>query len=95
MVEPLPMKDTSGTIMHQWDNAVTGTNLISPSSSNSPIDVNVHGDITLKSEKGQTFDISREIEKDPLFIRTITQLITQNISKTNNGGKGIMSLQRH
>ena len=93
-VEPLPMKDTSTIIKEQWGNALhdTGTNMTSPSTFDKPIDVNVHGDITLKSENGQSFDISRELENDPFLIRTISQLITRQISNAINGGRGTLPI---
>ena len=92
MVEPLPMKDASPDIKEQWTNALhdSGTSMTSQSTFDSPIDVNVHGDITLKSENGQSFDISRVIENDPLLIRTISQLITKHMSSALNGGRGII-----
>lgn len=94
MVEPLPMKDTSSAIKEQWANALhdTGTSMTSPSTLDKPIDVNVHGDITLKSENGQSYDISRAIENDPLLIRTISQLITKHMSSALNGGRGTLPI---
>ena len=93
-IVPLPTKDTSTVIKEQWSNAQTdtGTNKTSPSTFDKPIDVNVYGDITLKSENGQTFDISRELENDPYLIRTISQLITRQISSAINGGRGTLPI---
>ena len=93
-VEPLPMEDTNTVIREQWSHALnnTGTNKTSPSTFDKPIDVNVHGDITLKSENGQSFDISKELENDPYLIRTISQLITRQISSAVNGGRGILPI---
>ena len=49
-----------------------------------PIDVNVHGDIRLNCD-GKNYDISTMLEKDPLFIRNITDLVTRQL-RTNFGG---------
>lgn len=53
-----------------------------------PIDVNVHGDISLNAN-GQQIDISKIVEEDPAFVRRITQLILSQISNTVNGGKNL------
>lgn len=57
-----------------------------------PIDINIHGDIMLKTENGQSFDISRQLETDPFIIRTISRLIAQQISSAKNGGRGLFNL---
>ena len=94
MVEPLPMKDTSSAIKEQWTNALhdTGESMTSALTFDTPIDVNVHGDITLKSENGQSYDISRAIENDPLLIRTISRLIIKQMSSALNGGRGSLPI---
>ena len=92
-IEPLPIKDST-IIKEQWNNAQndTGTNIASRSVFDKPIDVNVHGDITLKSENGQSFDISKELENDPYLVRTISQLIARQISSAINGGRGTLPI---
>ena len=94
LIEPLPMKDTSTVIREQWSNAQndTGTNKTVLSNFDKPIDVNVHGDITLKSENGQSFDISKELENEPYLVRTISQLIARQISSAINGGGGTLPI---
>lgn len=67
-------------LLEQWRN--NGTNI--ESSKMQPIDVNIHGDIKLNCD-GRIHDISTMLERDPWFIRNITDLITQQLS-TNFGG---------
>ena len=57
-----------------------------------PIDIKLHGDIILKSENGMSFDISRQLETDPLLIRTISRLIAEHVSKSINGGRGNLGI---
>ena len=55
---------------------------------NAPIDVNIHGDIMLKTDAGQSFDISKMIQGDNMLIRNISQLISKQMSVAINGGRG-------
>ena len=69
--------------------------MISPSSFDKPIDVNIHGDIRLRADYGQSIDISKTLESDPFLVRTISQLITKQLSESINGGRGrIVGTQR-
>ena len=69
--------------------------MISPSSFDKPIDVNIHGDIRLRADNGQSIDISKALESDPFLVRTISQLITKQLSESINGGRGaIVGTQR-
>ena len=49
-------------------------------------DVNVHGEINLKAN-GQTFNIQRQLEEDPLLVRAITNMISKSIASQEHGGK--------
>ena len=53
---------------------------------NQTIDVRVHGDLRLNTD-GKSTDISRMIEKDPMFIKRITELILTQIDDNIHGGK--------
>ena len=76
-------KDIGQSVSHKQDGNIGRT----------PIDINIHGDINLKSD-GQTFNISQLIETDPLFIRKVTELILAQIDSSVNGGKRRMWLNR-
>lgn len=65
----------------------------SSSNTNSPIDVNIHGDLRLISD-GQTINISKLIESDPLFVRKITSFVLNQIDSNVNGGKSRMWLDQ-
>jgi len=54
------------------------------------IDVNIHGELNLKSN-GQTIDIMKELENDPILVRRITNMITEAVSKRVNGGRAIFN----
>lgn len=51
------------------------------------LDVHIHGDINLKSPTGETFNISRQIESDPMLIRKITEMMVTQIGCNINGGR--------
>lgn len=59
----------------------------------SPIDINIHGDISIKSD-GKSYDISKIIETDPIFIRKLTEIILTQIDNNVNGGKNSLWLNR-
>ena len=54
------------------------------------IDVNIHGELNLKSN-GQSIDIMKELENDPILVRRITNMITEAVSKRVNGGRAIFN----
>ena len=94
MAEPREVKNTT-EVRENPNYQRDESGMISPSSFDKPIDVNIHGDITLKSTDGQNIDISKTIENDPLLVRTISQLIIKQLSESINGGRGtIVSTQR-
>lgn len=76
-------------LLEQWKN--NGTNI--ESSKMQPIDVNIHGDIKLNCD-GRIHDISTMLERDPWFIRNITDLITQQLSTNFGGGRRIGGINR-
>lgn len=59
----------------QWGNSGKGQ-----------FDVNVRGEINLKAN-GQTIDILRQLQEDPLLVRAITQMISESIASQKNGGR--------
>ena len=47
---------------------------------------NINGRIVLETN-GQTFDITKELQTNPLFVKVMTQEIVQQLSRNVNGGK--------
>lgn len=95
MVKPMPMKKTSTTVKELWNNIQHDTreNITSPSAFNKPFDINFHGEIILKSENGQTFDISRELQTNPMLLRSLSRMLAQQISSAMNGGRGTLPME--
>ena len=75
-VEHLP---TSSSI---YSSSETNTN----TTNNGKFDLQLHGDINLKAN-GQSYNIMGQLEKDPMFVRSITELICQQLSVNTNGGR--------
>lgn len=73
----------------------TNQNTNTTVTNNGQYNVSISGNIKLDAGN-KTFDISKELETNPFLVRQITQLISENISKSMNGGKaenaGIMNL---
>jgi len=89
----LPHASIEQSIMRTWEVAKNGGSLNSASSRNSEsIDINLHGDIMLKTDNGMSFDISRQLETDPLLVRKISRLIAEHLSKSVNGGRGDLGI---
>ena len=98
-VEVLPMKDTEtkDTIAQQWDLASRMAELqpySTPTTSSHPMELKISGSLDLKSG-GQSVDIMGILRDNPLFIRELSQLLSRHLSEAKDGGKGMMSLQRH
>ena len=60
---------------------------ISQNQGSQTLDVHIHGDINLKSPTGETFNISKQIESDPMLIRKITEMMVTQIGSNVNGGR--------
>ncbi len=89
----LPQSSLEQSIRNTWKIAQSNSiaNNTNPKHS-SPIDINLHGDIMLKTENGMSFDISRQLETDPLLVRKISRLIAEHLSKSINGGRGDLGI---
>lgn len=69
------------------DNSTNNKN-DAPTNSQSPLRVEpITLNINLNGALGQSKDFMEELSKNPLMIRTLTQLIAENISKSINGGR--------
>ena len=89
----LPHASIEQSIMRTWEVAKNGGSLNSANSRHTePIDINLRGDIMLKTENGMSFDISRQLETDPLLVRKISRLIAEHLSKSVNGGRGDLGI---
>ena len=53
-----------------------------------PLEIKLSGNIRLESN-GQSFDIGDMIKNNPLFIRQISQMLSEEIGKSINGGRSI------
>ena len=65
-----------------YSSSETNTN----TTNNGKFDLHLHGDINLKVN-GQSYNIMGQLEKDPMFVRSITELICQQLSVNTNGGR--------
>ena len=52
-----------------------------------PIKLIIEGKLDLGNSNGQSVDIINEVKNNPILLRTLTQLISESINKTINGGK--------
>ena len=52
-----------------------------------PLKIELNGKLELNNSNGQSVDILNEIKNNPILLRTLTQLISESINKTINGGK--------
>lgn len=75
--EEHPTSDAASQMEQQWQKAEA-----------SSFEVYLHGEIMLKTENGRSFDISRELENNPMLIRALSDAIGANVSQKVNGGRG-------
>ena len=82
------MEDTNvgDVIRHQWDIA-TSKDTYSHSSPSQPMELRISGSLELQSG-GQSVDIMGMLRDNPLFIREISRLLTNQLSNAQNGGRG-------
>lgn len=52
-----------------------------------PIKLIIEGKLDLSNSNGQSVDIINEVKNNPILLRTLTQLISESINKTINGGR--------
>ena len=52
-----------------------------------PLKIELNGKLELNNSNGQSVDIINEVKNNPILLRTLTQLISESINKTINGGK--------
>lgn len=52
-----------------------------------PLKIELNGKLELNNSNGQSVDILNEIKNSPILLRTLTQLISESINKTINGGR--------
>lgn len=59
-----------------------------------PIQININGSIQLNGTGG-SIDITQQLSNDPIFIRSISQIISLEVEKKVNGGRVISPLNRN
>lgn len=78
-IEPL------GKIMKVLGSSSVAPSSVAPSEIKiNPIDINLNGTIKLDTGK-QNIDITKDITSNPVFIRTLTDMITKQMNINNNG----------
>lgn len=67
------------------------------SNNNSPKDINIHmdGRLELVGQNGQTIDLVSAFNNDPIALRTFARMLFRNEYDSNNGGRGVTSLERN
>lgn len=67
------------------------------SNNNSPKDMNIHmdGRLELVGQNGQTIDLVSAFNNDPIALRTFARMLFRNEYDSNNGGRGVTSLERN
>lgn len=73
------------------NNGINETNVIGSQRNEitlKPLEIKLSGNIRLESN-GQSFDIGDMIKNNPLFIRQISQMLSDEIGKSINGGRSI------
>ena len=61
---------------------------------NQPMDVHIYGDLNLKSPTGETINLTQMIQNDPMLIKSVTELIINQIGKNIHGGRGELNRNR-
>lgn len=66
-----------------------GSQAQTPTCKNGPIDINISGKLEIAGENGSTptVDILNELSTNPMFVRALTQLISEEMSRSINVGK--------
>lgn len=52
-----------------------------------PLKIELNGKLELNNSNSQSVDIINEVKNNPILLRTLTQLISESINKTINGGR--------
>lgn len=52
-----------------------------------PLKIELNGKLELNNSNNQSVDIINEVKNNPILLRTLTQLISESINKTINGGR--------
>lgn len=77
----MPLERIFNEISHSKDTANNSKIQIEP------IKLIIEGKLDLGNSNGQSVDIINEVKNNPILLRTLTQLISESINKTINGGK--------
>ena len=77
----MPLERIFNEISHSKDTANNSKIQIEP------IKLIIEGKLDLGNSNGQSVDIINEVKNNPILLRTLTQLISESINKTINGGR--------
>jgi len=51
----------------------------------------IEGKLELTGNNGISIDLISELQNNPLLVRSLTQIITETLSKQDNGGRAVYS----
>ena len=57
-----------------------------------PLKVEINGKLELSGGNGNNVDIMQELQKNPILLRSLVQMISENINQSINGGKASNTL---
>ena len=77
----MPSERVFNEISHPKDNANNSKSQMEP------IKLIIEGRLDVGNSNGQSVDIINEVRNNPILLRTLTQLISESINKTINGGR--------
>lgn len=87
MIEPLPMKYSSLAM----DNSSIVSSDIGGNIKLDPLKIEISGSLDLSSG-GQNINIISELQNNPILLRTLSQMLTEQVSKALNGGRGLLPI---
>lgn len=77
----MPLERIFNEISHSKDTANNSKIQIEP------LKIELNGKLELNNSNSQSVDIINEVKNNPILLRTLTQLISESINKTINGGR--------
>lgn len=87
MIEPLPMKYSSLVM----DNSSIVSSDIGGNIKLDQLKIEINGSLDLSSG-GQNINIISELQNNPILLRALSQMLTEQLSKSLNGGRGSLPI---
>ena len=78
---PMSMINAFNRVANSKDTANDGTIKIDT------VKIELNGKLELTSGNGQSIDIIKEIQNNPMLLRSLSEMISESINKNINGGK--------